>query len=244
MIKLASYNNRLELIDVEFRFIRRAIASLSAKKKHAFFSELSREQTTRLDANLKRISADVMTPEEVQDLSAFARRRTRKKFEPRNRRPYTDAIEDGTNASELLIRVALFESFMKDIHAEVLHAKPALLAKIRPNREVKYEHIFTDRPTFEAVLHQQILREVDEVDRVSFQKRADYFAKHLNLPLADEDTLEFVERMMNARNEISHENPLKTVSPADLDRAARVLRSIPSQVLNRARAEYGKTHFP
>ena len=244
MIKIASYNGRLELIDVEFRFIRRAMDSFSAKKKHAFFSDLSREQTSRLDANLKKIPQDVMTPEEVQDLSAFALRRTRKKFAPRNRQPYTETVQDGTNASELLIRVALFEAFMKDIHTEVLRAKPALLAKIRPGREVKYEHIFTERPTFNAILHQQVTREVEEVDRLSFQRRADYFAKQLNLPLADEETIEFVTRIMDLRNEISHENPFRTVSPADLTRVAKVLSQIPARVLAKAQAEYGKTHFP
>jgi hypothetical protein len=243
MIKLNSYTDRLELIEVEFRFVRHAIASLSAKKKHSFFSDLSREQTARIEANLKLLTPDVMSPEAVQDLSEYAHRTTRNKFPPRNRGPYTETIQDGTNASELLIRVALFESFMKDIHAEVLRAKPSLLAKIRPEREVKYQHIFTDKPTFDAILHQQILREVEEVDRLSFQKRADYFARQLNLPLADEHTLAFVAEMMKARNEISHENPLKTVSPADLARAIEVLRQIPTCVCAKAATEYGKSHF-
>ena len=108
---------------------------------------------------------------------------------------------------------------------------------------MKHEHIFTDKPSFDAILEQQVRREVEEIDRLSFQKRAEYFAKELHLPLADEQTLAFVAEMMKARNEISHENPLKTISPADLARVIKVLRQIPAHVCDKASTEYGKNHF-
>lgn len=205
--------------------------------------DFSREKLNRLDSGLKKLSPGVMEQQDVEELKAFALKRARKKFAPRNRRIYSETIQDGTNASELLIRIAHFEAFMKDIHTEVLCAKPALLAKIRPSREVKYEHIFTESPTFKAILDQQIQREVEEVDRLSFQKRAEYFDKQLNLPMADEATLKFVGDMMKVRNEISHENPLKTVSPADLSKATTVLKQIPTRVYDKARAVFGKNHF-
>jgi hypothetical protein len=39
---------------------------------------------------------------------------------------------------------------------------------------VKHEHIFTDKPSFDAILEQQVRREVEEIDRLSFQIRAEY----------------------------------------------------------------------
>ena len=62
MIKVLSYTERLELIEVEFRFVRQAIASLSAKKKHDFFSELSREQIAHLEGNLERLPPGLVSP--------------------------------------------------------------------------------------------------------------------------------------------------------------------------------------
>jgi len=243
MIKISSYDNRLELIEIEFRFIRFAVGALPASKKHKFFSDFSNERLNRLDVGLKRIPPDVMGPEAIEELKTHAKKRARKKFAPRNRQIYTETIQDGTNASELLIRVALFEAFMKDIHAEVLRACPALLAKINPEHPVKYKHIFTEAASFESILNQQIFREIDVVDKMSFLKRADYFEKDLNLPMADDETLKFVGEMMKVRNEISHENPFKTVSPADLSKAISTLKQIPAQVCNKAQAEYGKNHF-
>jgi hypothetical protein len=243
MIKVSSYDNRLELIEIEFRFIKFAVNALPNTKKHKFFSDISTEQLNRLDAGLEKLPAGMMEPEEIQELKAHAQKRARKKFAPRNRQIYTETIQDGTNASELLIRVALFEAFMKDIRAEVLRASPALLAKIRPEQQVKYKHIFTESPSFQAILNQQILREIDEVDRFSFLKRAEYFEKQLNLPMADENTLKFVGEIMKVRNEISHENPFKTVSPADLIKAIKVLKLIPTRVCIKAQTVYGKNHF-
>jgi hypothetical protein len=139
--------------------------------------------------------------------------------------------------------VALFESFMKDILAEVLRANPALLAKIKPDQQVKYKHIFTKASSFQAILNQEILREIDEVGRFSFQRRAEYFDKQLNLPMADEETLKFVGGIMEVRNEISHENPLKTISTTDLDKAVKALKQIPARVCTKAATDYGKNHF-
>ena len=39
---------------------------------------------------------------------------------------------------------------------------------------MKYEHIFTDKPSFDAILEQQVPREVEEIDRLNFQIRAEY----------------------------------------------------------------------
>ena len=61
--------------------------------------------------------------------------------------------------------------------------------------------------------------------------------------MADEETLKFVGDIMEVRNEISHENPLKTVSVADLSKAVKVLKQIPSSICFKAGKEYGKNHF-
>jgi hypothetical protein len=61
--------------------------------------------------------------------------------------------------------------------------------------------------------------------------------------MADEETLKFVGDIMEVRNEISHKNPLKTVSPTDLAKAVKVLKQIPACVCTKAATDYGKNHF-
>ena len=244
MIKISTYYDRLELIEIEFRFLRFATSSLNLKptKKRKFFSDISRERLNRSDAMFKNFPPG-LTPDEVEELKSRHQKNILKKFAPRNQQVFSETIQDGTNAFELLIRIALFESFMKDIHAEVLRASPALLGKIRPEQQVKYKDIFTSTQSFQAILNQQILRELDEVDRLPFHWRAKYFDKQLNLQMADEETLKFVVEIMELRNEISHENPLKTIFPNDLAKAVKVLKQIPSRVCFKAEKEYGKNHF-
>ena len=175
MIKITSYADRVQLVDIEFRFLKLAISSRSASKKQKFFSDFSNERLARLEAGRKILVPDILKPEDFENMKIYAKKRARKEFAPGNRQVYTETIQDGINASELLIRVALFEAFMKDIHAEVLRARPALLGIIRPEQQVKYKHIFTESASFQEILHQQIYREIDEVDRSNFLKKAEYF---------------------------------------------------------------------
>jgi hypothetical protein len=47
---------------------------------------------------------------------------------------------------------------MKEIHSAVLRAKPSLLGKIRPQREVKYESLFAEQTNYSRPLKKVILR--------------------------------------------------------------------------------------
>jgi len=104
VIKISSYNERLELVEIEFRFLRFAVGSLPETKKRKFFSDISKEKLSRLDAGLKMLPAGLMELSEIEELKSSAQRRARKKFAPRNQRIFSETIQDGTNASELLIR--------------------------------------------------------------------------------------------------------------------------------------------
>ena len=59
----------------------------------------------------------------------------------------------------------------------------------------------------------------------------------------NEKNLEFLSEILQTRNEISHENPLKTVSPDLLAKATKLLKHIPQSCFSKAKALYGSTHF-
>jgi hypothetical protein len=254
MLKISTYDYRVELVDVEFRFLRFAVANLSRNRRKEFFKTITNEQIQNLHRGLQlaqKHMPETFSDEEILEIAERGRYNTKKKFAPRNRRRYEETIEDGLNASELLIRVALFEAFMKEIHAVILRAKPSLLGKIRPQREVKYENLFTEQSSYAQILNQEIIREVEEVDRKKFfdkpeyfdKTRAYYFAHHLKIPLDNDKNLEFLGEILQVRNEISHENPLKTVTPDLLNKAAKLLKQIPHHVFSKAQTLYGNTHF-
>jgi hypothetical protein len=254
MLKISTYDNRIELVDIEFKFLRFAVGKLSRNRKKEFFSAITAEQIQRLHHGLELAQKhlpETFSEEDVLEIAERGKRNAREKFAPRNRRRYEETIEDGLNASELLIRVALFEAFMKEIHTEILRAKPSLLGKIRPQREVKYENLFMEQSDYSQILNQEIIREVEEVDRKKFfdkpeyfdKTRAYYFAHHLKIPLDNEGNLKFLSEVLEIRNEISHENPLYIVGPVLLAKAAKLLKQIPESCFRKAETLYGSAHF-
>jgi len=200
MLKISTYNHRVELIDIEFRFLRFAIVEISQNRKKEFFTTIKNEhiQNYIVGLGLAQTHLPQLFPkEEYSDNVESRKRNMQKKFAPRNRRLYEETIEDGLNASELLVRIALFESFMKDIHITILRARPSLLGRIRPMREVKYKDFFTEQSDYERILNQEINREVEEVDRMKFYDKPDYFDKtrayyfagNLKIPVGSENSV-------------------------------------------------------
>jgi hypothetical protein len=240
MIKLSDYRERLHLVEVEFRFIRFALESLKPSRKALFFRDLSNERVKRFKTNLQMME---LPPEVAAYTDKIGTTGIKARLEPRNRRRYMETIEDGVNGSELLVRVALFEAFMQEIHAEALRAKPALLAALHPDRELKYKDVFHDSATSSTILEHAIHREVREVDQMGFLNRAKYFENNLQLPLGDQAALSFVSEIMNTRNEISHKNPLTTVSPELLWRAVAEMSLIPEKCFGQAQQRFGKQHY-
>ena len=162
----------------------------------------------------------------------------RPKYSKKSQRFYLEFLEDGINASELLIRVAHFEAFMKDIHTEVLRSAPCLLGSTNPGRQIKFEKLFIPGRTFNDFLLEEINREVRSVDRESLMFRANYFADHLKLTWCSKDDLEFLDQVSDTRNKLSHEQPSLPVSPPFLEKASKLMRDIPGSCFAAAKKRY------
>jgi len=243
MVKISSYFERLDIVAIQFRFLRFTVAQLPKARRVKFFRELKREETERTKKAFEMMKG--FWPGEPAEFEAFkthqlewTEKHLLKKFSRRNQRFYDEFIEDGINASELLIRVAHFEAFMKDIHLEVLRAKPALLGEIRPKREVKYEDVFKTGVSYTDFQNQECMREVEEVDRLGISKRAKYFLDNLKLRWCDDTNLELLVDVMDLRNQLSHETPSHPVEKEFLDKAIDLLRSIPSSCIHEAEKLY------
>ncbi len=247
MLKITDYYERLEVVGIQFRFVRFAIAELPKSKRQRFFDSLRSEEIARTEQGFERLKSlqtgELSDFELVRELVLKnVEQQVRKKFSRKNQRFYDEFIEDGLNASELLIRVAHFEAFMKDIHLEVLRAKPSLLGTIRPARQVKFEDVFREGGTLADIQTQEFIKEVKEVDGKRVKERADYFEKHLLLRWCDATTLEFLKEILDVRNEISHQNPSRPVKKEDLEKATDILRKIPGTCVSQAEKIY-KGHF-
>lgn len=104
------------------------------------------------------------------------------------------------NQNQLIMQVTLFESFMKDIHREILSRNPKLL---NPKRQVPIARIFATG--LDAVLEEEVEREVISLDRKSIKDRCDYFKNRLLVDWSFDGTVyPLIERSLNMRNEILH----------------------------------------
>ena len=239
MLTLATYTDRLELIDIQYRLIRFAVGKLSASQRHSFFTHLKADWMSVFQRALdSAIGQDENLKDLIPRIMSGQERLIRPKYSKNTQRFYLEFLEDGINASELLIRVAHFEAFMKDIHTEVLRADPCLLGSANPGRQIKFEKLFTPGRTFNDFLFQEINREVRSVDRESLIFRANYFADHLKLPWCSKDDLEFLDQVSDTRNKLSHERPSLPVSPQFLERASKLMGNIPYCCFTAAKKRY------
>ncbi len=243
MLKISGYMQRVKLVDLEFQFLRYAVSQLSKSARAAFFRDSEGKDNKKIEAVFQKPQVGtILSQEERAELLSMARSQNRKKFAPRNRRIYYEAIEDGVNASELLVRVALFEAFMKDVHAEVLRAKPSILAKANPNRTVTYDQPFEGKSNLQQIIEQEVMREAEKLDRQKFQKRNVYFQTYLKIEMRPAESVKLVSEALDLRNELSHENPLKTFSSNFLLAAANALKGLPLDCCNQAQNLY-PPHF-
>lgn len=104
--------------------------------------------------------------------------------------------------NEYLLHVAIFESFMKSVHREILRAAPKLLP---PNRMVELGKLVSQGQ--DAVLSMEIEREVQSLDRQTTQKKAEYFRDRLGIDWFGGAIVPLLDGVIRLRNEILHVNP-------------------------------------
>ena len=150
----------------------------------------------------------------------------------------------GLYASELVLRLALFEAFMKDIHRHALMSKPDLLTRTKPSRTVTLKNLF--QKDFLRFQCDEINRQVREADRLCVKERAKFFDKVLKLPWADiksiKATVEDVDNLTKLRHTLVHARPDCPVTYKNVESARRIFHSVPSYCFERACVVY-PSHF-
>jgi hypothetical protein len=114
-----------------------------------------------------------------------------------------DDVVNRINQNHLIMQVTIFETFMKDIHKEVLRQNPALL---NPDRKVSLGRAVSKG--LEKIIEEEIAREVHGLDRKSIDERCDYFKNKLGIDWSFDGTaIPVIESILESRNTILHEDP-------------------------------------
>jgi len=145
------------------------------------------------------------------------------------------------NSSELIIRVALFEAFLKDIHRQTLLAKPRLLSLCKPNRPIPLKAIF--QGGFERFKLDEVDRQVRETDRLTTRDKAKFFRQSLKLPWHEEfdeerDLVWRIDELTNLRHKLVHSDPNTSVTDNDIQDTRELMREVPANCVRAAATIY------
>jgi hypothetical protein len=248
----------LEGVETQFALVRFALSTLSKNAIRGFFKARLNHQLDALSKAFAKIKENAQG-EEVAEwnqteemLRDFTKKKHRKSSKPSDTRFSIELSEDRLNQSELLLLVAHFESFMKEIHRTFLTAAPA---KVFGKRDTKFmlREAFQDG-SFSKFLNELIIKEVKSLDSQRIERRAEYFVEHFGISFGSQKEIDDLTEIMATRNKISHEiycppprsaeqvkeQPL--VPDIMLKRARQLFRDIPSRCVD-AGAKVYQSYF-
>lgn len=249
-----NYLETLESVQAQFALIRFALSTLSKNSIKVFFKKRLENQLNAISKSIQVLKVgtegdETKEWEETEEMMLeFAKKKHRKNFKPSDTRFKIEFSEDRLNQSELLLLVAHFESFMKEIHRTFLIAAPA---KVFGKRETK----IMLREVFENGFRNELIhKEVKFLDSQRVERRAEYFSEYFGVSFCAQKELEGLKEIMETRNKISHEiyHPvLRTleqikspplVSDTMLKRARILFRDIPQNCV-KAGAKVYQSYF-
>lgn len=185
----------------------------------------------------------------------FWEKQQRKKNRPADVRFKRELSEDRLNQSELLLLVAHFESFMKEVYRTFLTAAPARVFGASDTKVILRDVFDHQTPNpFERFLKELMIKEVKRLDAQRIEQRAKYFQEHFGVLFGSEAEIDQLKEIMTIRNKIAHEiysrppctleqvteQPL--VSDEMLGRARSLFRDVPRRCIQTGEKDY-PTYF-
>lgn len=209
MISGKEYSARIASIYMQFELSKKAI-TIFAESQNLIDAYLKLENDA-FRSMMAELSKKHTLLQHI-DANAFECRLKAIEDAMRQQLPHTlqEAI-NRINQNEYILLVAVFESFMKDIHRGVLKHKPILL---RADRSIPIGRLLSSGA--ERVVQEEIEREVGSLDRKKCEEKAEYFESHLGLPWPKEPLLNIICSGIVKRNTLLHENQDIQVTDTDV----------------------------
>jgi hypothetical protein len=238
------YGEQSQQFSLSFDLLRHAVTELKGQGIRRFMEKMRLPEINKLNKANEALAKIEPDKSLVQWLAVRGKDRLKKKMSrdlpvsPTLRwAEYKGQARLALNSSELIIRIALFEALLKDIHRQALVAKPQLLSLCKPNRPVPMKNLF--QGGFERFKLSEIDRQVREMDRLKTKEKAKFFRERLKLPwhesLGEErDIVKRVDELINLRHILvhsDHSSPSAFVTDSDIKDARILLQKIPKNCI-------------
>lgn len=214
MISWDTYFDRIVAIHLDFAAARKALRAFEATPEAV--TAFARAEINELGLRISKGSSETpaIPTERFEQLLQNSIRRTPDLMK---------GVEKRLRQHELLLRIATYESFMRDVHRAVLQDDPSLL---RSDRKVELGRLVAMGR--DAVIQEEIDREMFGLDRKGVQETAEYFRERLYIDWSFGGTvLPILEEILRRRNIILHEDPECDVPEEWLRAFAAILTAIP-----------------
>jgi len=245
------YCDQFQQFSLSFDILRHALKELKGEGIRRFMEKMRLPERNKLNKRCEIMAKIEPDPSLVEYFVEHAARLHKKKMSrdlpitPTLRwDEYKGQAHLALNSSELIIRIALFEALLKDIHRQALIAKPQLLSLCKPNRPIPMKNIF--QGGFERFKFGEIDRQVREMDRLKTKEKAKFFRERLKLAWhrnhdEERDIVKRIDELINLRHMLvhsDHSDPRAFVTENDIKDARALLKKVPEHCISAALKNY------
>lgn len=229
------YRRKFESYTLMFDLLRHSLREMGPTSFRKFIQKMRQPKEMNFAKAMSMFETDPEFVSLVPDLQKHHKKKLTKELPvtPNLKwMEYKGHAHLGLNASELILRVALFEAFMKQIHEHALLSKPELMATAKPNRPVVLKDLF--QGGFDKFKIREISRQVREADRLCTKERAKFFQRRLYLTWGDDATVKRISELTEVRHELVHATPDHSVGDSEIQDARKLFYAVPNKCFSKA----------
>jgi hypothetical protein len=223
MISFENYFKRMKSLELQFRTLQSlALKPAGRASDRERLTALLEDWTSVLEDTSRKWTPAFKEPTELQSQDVWSKYLINYLAAETKNVPSATELAQRLSQNELILRLALFELFMKDVHRAVLIAHPYSLPS---DRSIPLGKLISAGVS--VILEEEIGRAVASLDRKTYSERAKYFKTVLALNCFSKDSIATLKKLNHQRNILLYENPDLELSDVQLQRDYPVFIEVP-----------------
>jgi hypothetical protein len=233
MMSFEEYFDRLAALHLQIETARRALQGFVQNQE-----TLERSATDNLEEIRQMIDEGAKNDgSDAQSTWAYDQKAVAKYLEATKTHTIRTLADVGERLRQYdyILCIAVFESFLKDIHRAILLESPSLL---KEDRLIPLGKLVSKGE--KEVIFDEIEREVQMLDRESTKKKGEYFLERLGINWFEGAMIPILEGVIRLRNIMLHESPDRMVSESEYAMMLMAIVFIPTTTIAQAAILYPK----
>ena len=244
MVSYKLFGEAMHQLQTQFEFLRFCLEQVSDNRANEFFKSKKSLDSKRIEGGLNELTK--LDEDDLKKLKNKIERGLKMKWGAERQDLYRKQfVPNDLNKSELLLLVALFESYLKDVYEGLVRADPRR-AFSKSGKQIELRMLFVDSAgewSKSKCFQKIVSEEVDRFDHQPFPKRMKFLSASYSFEI-DPKHVDLADVFIERRHKISHRwtdrNEVKHVSPRELDAARDVFQTILQKIIKQSMGRYSK----